>query len=340
MVRVGLVGVGFMGMIHYLAYQKVPGVKVVAICESDEAKRAGDWTSIQGNFGPRGSKMDLSGIRCYSDYQKLLSDPEIDLVDICLPTEMHAVWTQQALATGRHVFVEKPIALTMPEVDATLKAVKQSGKLLFVGHVLPFFPEFQYALNYVRSGAGGKLLAAHMCRLICKPTWRKGPQADGPAVDLHIHDNHFICLLTGTPTAVRSRGVVDSEGVVQHVETQYLYPHLEPCVTAASGALYQSGWGFSHGYTLLMEKATLAFDSLGVPLTLLTSDGKVEQVKLPGTSDPVDSFVSELKEAVQSIERGTASAILDGRLGRDALAMSLCEEEAVKTGREVVVPVA
>ena len=323
MVRVGLVGIGFMGMIHYLAYQKVPGVKVVAICERDEVKRKGDWTTIQGNFGPRGGTMDLTGIRQYADYQQVLNDPEIDLVDLCLPTEMHAAWTQQALAAGKHVFVEKPIALTMLEVDATMKMARQAGKLLFVGHVLPFFPEFHFAMEYVRSGAGGKLLSAHLRRLICTPTWRKGPQADGPAVDLHIHDNHFICLLTGTPSAVRSRGVVDAHGVVQHVETQYIYQQMQPCVTAASGALYQSGWPFSHGYTLLMEKATLAFDSLGVPLTLLTADGKVEQVKLPGSGDPVDAFVSEVQDVVQAVERGKPSEILDGRLGRDALAVSL-----------------
>jgi predicted dehydrogenase len=203
--------------------------------------------------------------------------------------------------------------------------------------VLPFFPEFRYALNYVRSGAGGKLLSAHFRRLICKPTWRKGPQADGPAVDLHIHDNHFICLLAGTPTAVRSKGYVDAEGVVQHVETQYLYPDVKTCITASSGALYQPAWGFSHGYTLLMEKATLAFDSLGIPLTLLMADGKVEKVTLLGSGDPVDAFVSEIQDVVSSIEQNRPSSILDGRLGRDALAISLCEEQAVKSGKEVAV---
>lgn len=338
MVRVGLVGVGFMGMIHYLAYQKLPGAKVVAICESDPKKREGDWTSIQGNFGPRGSMMDLTGIRCTDHIQDLFADPHIDLVDLCVPTELHADLTKQAMAAGKHVFVEKPIALTTREADASLQAVRQAKKLLMVGQVLPFFPEFQYALNYVRSGKGGKLQAVHLRRLICKPTWRKGPQADGPAVDLHIHDNHFICLLAGTPQAVRSRGVVDSEGVVQHVETQYLYSGQGPCVTAASGALYQPGWGFSHGYTILMEKATIAFDSLGIPLTLLTADGKVEKVQLAGSGDPIDAFVGELNEVVQSVERGTPSALLDGKLGRDALAISLSEEEAVKTGREVTVP--
>ena len=91
---------------------------------------------------------------------------------------------------------------------------------------------------------------------------------------------------------------------------------------------------------LKSAKATVSFDSLGVPLTLLTADGKSEKVTLPGSGDPVDAFVSEMREVVQSIERNKPSPILDGKLGRDALAISLSEEEAVKSGREVVIPVA
>ena len=125
MVRVGIAGIGFMGMIHYLAYEKVPGVKVVALASRDEAKLAGDWTSIQGNFGPRGSHMDLSGLKKHRRFDDLIADPKVDLIDICLPTEFHAPGTQQALAAGKHVFVEKPIALTAADADACLAAAKK-----------------------------------------------------------------------------------------------------------------------------------------------------------------------------------------------------------------------
>jgi predicted dehydrogenase len=336
MVGVGICGLGFMGMIHFQAYQRLGAAKIVALCDPDKAKLAGDWTSIQGNFGPRGTKMDLSGYQRYSRFEEVLANKEIDLIDICSPTEFHAPMAQQALAAGKHVFVEKPICLTAADADACLAAAQKSKKLLMVGQVLPFFPEFKYALDYVRSGQGGKLLGAHLSRLMCKPTWRKGPQLDGPAVDLHIHDNHFICLLTGTPRAVRSQGMINTEGVVQHVETQYLYVSLDsPFITASSGSLYQPGWPFSHGYTIFLEKATLAFDSLGVPLTLLAQDGKVEKPNLGISGDPVDAFAAELTEVINSVTAATPSALLNGQLGRDALVMSLSEEESVKTGREI-----
>ena len=90
MINVGIAGLGFMGMIHYLAYQRVRGVKVGAICEKIPERLAGDWRSIKGNFGPRGKKRDLKGVAKYADFEDLLADPKIDVVDICLPPAAHA----------------------------------------------------------------------------------------------------------------------------------------------------------------------------------------------------------------------------------------------------------
>src|SRR5690348_14336974 len=111
MVRMGIVGIGFMGMIHYLAARRVEGAQVVALCSRDPKKLAGDWTSIQGNFGPRGTQMDLSAHARYPDIAALLADPNVDLVDLCVPNDEHARLAIRALEAGKHVLVEKPIAL-------------------------------------------------------------------------------------------------------------------------------------------------------------------------------------------------------------------------------------
>ena len=111
MIKIGLVGVGFMGMIHYLASLKLQGGKVVAICSRDQKKLAGDWRSIQGNFGPRGEMMDLAGIKKYADLDGMLADKDIDLIDICNPTYLHRDTALKALRAGKHVLVEKPLAL-------------------------------------------------------------------------------------------------------------------------------------------------------------------------------------------------------------------------------------
>src|SRR5207244_11411096 len=110
MIRIGIVGVGFMGMIHYLAAQKLKGAKVTAICSRDAKKRAGDWRGIRGNFGPPGEQMNLGKVKTYAEVDELLDDPEIDLVDICNPTQQHPQTAIAALRAGKHVLVEKAIA--------------------------------------------------------------------------------------------------------------------------------------------------------------------------------------------------------------------------------------
>ena len=66
MINVGVAGIGFMGWIHYLAYEKVESARITAISSRSPKKLAGDWTGIQGNFGPPGRQVDLGGIKTYS----------------------------------------------------------------------------------------------------------------------------------------------------------------------------------------------------------------------------------------------------------------------------------
>jgi hypothetical protein len=112
MVGIGIVGIGFMGMIHDLAAQKLRGGQVVALCSRDPRKLAGDCTGIQGNFGPRGTQMDLSTHALYPEVDRLLADPAVDPVDLCVPNDEHARFAIKALNAGKHVLVEKPIALS------------------------------------------------------------------------------------------------------------------------------------------------------------------------------------------------------------------------------------
>src|SRR3972149_71160 len=142
MVRVGIAGIGFMGMIHYLAYQRLKGVKVAAMCEQDRARLAGDWRSIKGNFGPAGTKMDLSGIDKYEKLDEMLASAKLDMIDICLPPAARAWVPIAALKAGKHVFCEKPIALVPADAVRMVKAARTAGKQLMIGQVLPFFPEY------------------------------------------------------------------------------------------------------------------------------------------------------------------------------------------------------
>jgi predicted dehydrogenase len=339
MLRIGVVGIGFMGYIHYLAGQKLRGAKVAAVCSRDKTKLSGDWRGIRGNFGPPGQVMDLTGVKKYETLDAMLADPDLDLIDVCNPTNAHPDTAVRALKAGKHVLVEKAIALTAERADEMLAAAKAAGKLLMVAHVLPFFPEFAFAYEAVSSGKYGKLLGGHFRRVIAKPDWSAAiGDADatgGPAVDLHIHDTHFIGLIAGVPQAVFSTGLVNGASV-DYLTTSYLYGPGGPSVTCSSGAVSMSGRPFVHGFEIYLEKATLAFDSGGTPLTVFTNDGKSEQPKL-GDGDPIAAFTTELQAAVDGVTSGKMPPLLSGQLARDALVLCHKECESVKTGKAVSV---
>jgi predicted dehydrogenase len=339
MVRIGIVGVGFMGMIHYLASRQLKGAAVTAVCSRDARKLAGDWRGIRGNFGPRGDVMDLSHLKKYDRLDALLADPDIDLVDVCNPTHLHAPTAIAALRAGKHVLVEKAIALTPAEADAMLDAARQAAKLLMVAHVLPFVPEFAYAAGAVRGNEYGKLLAANFTRVISRPDWSAeigdAAKTGGPAVDLHIHDTHFIGYVCGVPDAVFSTGV-QQNGVVQHLTTLYVYGPGGPCVSCTSGALSQKGREFVHGYEIFLERATLVYESGTKPLTLLTADGRAERVALPAAGE-LAGFTTEIQAAADGVASGQEPELLSGRLARDALVMCLQECASVATGRAVAI---
>jgi predicted dehydrogenase len=341
MVRIGIVGIGFMGRIHYLAAQRLQGARVVAICSRDPAKRAGDWRSTRGNFGPEPGFVDLSGVKTYAQFSEMLADPEIDLIDICTVTDQHAPMALAALQAGKHVIVEKAIALTPQQADAMVATARQTGKLLMVAHVLPFFPEFRFAAEAIRSGRYGRILAAHFQRVISKPDWSAeiadASKTGGPAVDLHIHDTHFIAWTCGVPKAVFAIGTHEGEAVT-YLTTSYLYGPNGPAVTCSSGAICMKGRPFVHGYEIYLEQATLVYSSNGVPLTVLTADGRTEHPQLPGGGDPLSAFTEELQTAANSVLSGQEPDVLSGQLARDALVLCHRECDSVRSGQIIPFP--
>jgi predicted dehydrogenase len=341
MIRIGIVGVGFMGMIHYLAAKRLRGARVTALCSRDRKKLAGDWRGIRGNFGPPGTKMDLAKVKGYERFEDLLADPDVDLVDITTPTDRHAEMALAALKAGKHVLVEKAIALDTKDADAMVKAAARAGRLLMVAHVLPFFPEFAFAAAAIRGGQYGRLLGAHFKRVIAKPDWSAAigdaSKTGGPAVDLHIHDTHFIGLIAGVPNRVFSTGLANPDGSVDYLTTQYLYGQGGPVVSCSSGAVAMKGRPFVHGFEIYLERATLVYDSGGTPLSLLTADGKAKAPPLKSGNDHLSGFTAEIQAAVDGVKAGREPDLLSGKLARDALVLCHRECQSVRTGKAVAV---
>ncbi len=333
MIKVGIIGIGFMGVTHFKALQQVKGARVAAICTRDAKKLAGDWRSIQGNFGDAGGIQDLSRIARYAEIDELLADESIDMVDICLPTHLHREVSIAALKAGKHVLVEKPLALTLKDADAMIAAAQKADRLLMVGQVLRFFPAFAEAAELVQSGKYGALRALNLKRIIATPKWSVDDhftdvsKSGGPVLDLHIHDTDFIQHLVGVPQRVQSTGYTAANGTGIYINTQYLYEDRNIAVTAQSGALSMPGVGFEHGFDLYLEGATVRFNNLftGEEVFLSTADGKTKRYK-PRRKE---AFVAQLQHAVDCVKEGRESELISAPAARTSLAICLQEYQSL-----------
>jgi len=353
-IRVGLVGIGFMGWIHWLAYQRVAGARVAAISTRNEQRLTGDWRGIQGNFGPPGEQVDMTGVSPYANLADMLADPHIDLVDITLPTSLHADVTIRALEAGKHVLCEKPMALRPTDCERMVDAARKADRLLMFGHVLPFFPEYDWALKTIRGGEYGALRGGAFRRVIANPAWLQdfwsADRIGGPMLDLHVHDAHFIRLVFGMPVEVttcgRTRRRVSPKLETRvserrdHVDdlpefwhSQFRFANRELVVEATSGTIDQQGRPFTHAFEIHLERATLLFDFAVIggearylcePI-LLDDKGGAQRPQLPA-GDPIDAFANELREVVHCVRDGKGSEILGAMLAQDA--MRLCEKQA------------
>jgi predicted dehydrogenase len=343
MIKIGIAGIGFMGWIHWLAYRKNSDVVVSAIATPEPERRRGDWTAIKGNFGPPGKHVDLTGIETYPTLLDMLHNEELDLVDICLPPALHREAIEQTVNAGRHAFCEKPLALNLADCDAVMEACQNNNRLLFVGHVLPFFVEFQFLREVAQSGRYGRLLGGHFKRVISDPTWLSNFYdpivVGGPLFDLHVHDAHLIRLLYGMPTGVVSRGRRRGK-VVEYCQTLFAFENPDLVVSSTMGVINQQGRPFMHGFEVHFEQATIHFEfsALAAPhhpevcrLKVFTADGQVFTPDLTD-GDPVFAFEREIGEVIRCINNNSPSGILAGQFARDAV--EICELQSAAILRQ------
>lgn len=332
MIRVGLVGVGFMGWIHHLAYQRSNKAKMAAFCSRDAAKRSGDWRSIKGNFGPPGEQISLDGIAVFETYDEMLKSASIDVVDICLPPHLHTESAIKAIEHGKDVFIEKPMALTGDDCRKVLDAAEANGRLVMVAHVLPYMGAFSYATKLVQQGVYGKPIGGYFKRVISNPTWISDffepDRVGGPLVDLHVHDLHWIQLLFGVPSSVDVVGRMRGQ-VAEYVHVLHRFADPSVCVSSSSGVLDAPGRPFTHGFELHLEHAILQHEfaaynngSESMNLRIATQTGEVLMPELPN-ADEVDAFREEIDDMADSVQSRRIAPRLNGELACQAVELAL-----------------
>ena len=332
--NIGIIGLGFMGKMHFNTYAKIKGAKVTAIADVDVRKRSGDWSGIGGNIGAAGGSQNLRGIHVYEDAAGLLKDPAVDVVDITLPTYLHARWAIRALKSGHHVICEKPMALKSAEAAAMITAARSTRRKLFIGQCIRFWPAYAKARELVRSKKFGKVVSAVFTRVSPRPTWSwqrwlEDPRKSGAcALDLHIHDADFVLYMLGQPRSVLSRAVQGAGGALDHITTFYNY--ASGMLIQAEGAWgYNAGFPFSMTLRIALEKASLVFDAQG--LRLCPAKGQAKPVAVAEG----DGYFHELKHFLDCIRRNCASSVVPPESALRSVQLIEAEAKSVRSGKIV-----
>jgi predicted dehydrogenase len=293
--RIAVLGLGFMGSTHLKAWKSIPEAEIAAVYSSDEKKLTGDLSQIQGNLGGPGETFDFRNVRKYRDISELLSDPDVDAVDICLPTHLHYATALSALQAGKHVLVEKPIALDGDTADELVREAHSRSRVFMAAHVLRFIPSYRALAEAIASGRYGPVRSALFRRRCAAPAWSKwlgdADKSGGGVFDLLIHDIDFALMLFGMPDAVSATGYEDLALGIDTIHATLYFPGgLTAVITG--GWFHKKAYPFSMEYTVAADGGTFEYSSLrGHDVTLYECAGEATPVALREE----DGFEAELR---------------------------------------------
>lgn len=336
MLKIGIIGLGFMGKMHFDTYQGFGKMaKVTAIADVDPKKREGDWSAIGGNIAFSGAKTDLTGITMYEKADDLIKDPNVDVVDITLPTYLHCEYAVKALSAGKHTICEKPMAITSLEAQRMVDAANKAGKLLLIGQCIRFWPSYVKAKEIIDGGKYGKVKTARFQRYSTMPSWSwdnwilDAKKSGLAALDLHIHDADFVSYLFGKPDNVSSSGGSVNAGGFDHIVSSYAYPDGK-LVTAEGAWEYAPGYPFSMTFAIHLEKASLNLAADG-KLTLYPTSGKPEELKV----DENSGYWHEMAHFLDRIGKNEKSAVLTPESAMFSVKLVEAEIESARSGKRV-----
>ena len=301
--KVGIIGLGSMGSTHLDIYSKIKEVEVIAIADSIQSRLDGS-SKAEGNISGQaeGGVTGLSAIK-YLDGMELIENPDIDIVDICVGTDLHFTFVEAALSKGKHVLVEKPLARTYDEAKKIIQLAEQSSKYVMSAMCLRYWPAWVFLKEAIDSNAYGKCLSLNFKRQTSFPGgdfYSDHNQCGGALLDLHVHDTDFVNYCLGLPEAVFSQGYKGPSGGIDHIATHYIYNQsdLSPLVSSEGSWTMQEGYGFNMSYTANFENGTLSYLlEQDETLKLFRSGSEPESINLKegmGYEFEIRTFVDEI----------------------------------------------
>jgi predicted dehydrogenase len=333
MVQVAVLGAGFMGSTHAKAYVAMPDVGVAAI-----------YAPSSDRGDPLAREI---GSRWTDDLQAVLADPSIEAVDICLPTPQHREVAEAALAAGKHVLLEKPIALSLEDARALVQANEATDRVFMIAHVLRFWSEYVEIARRVATGELGKPRTGFASRRQPFPAWSalfsRSDLTGGAVIDMMIHDYDALNWIFGAPLGVTARGMRNTRsGGFDQVQVLIDYGDGASALVDG-GMMMPESYPFSSRLEVLCEEGAMEYTFRAGGRSVDMGGGVNELTLYPNEGDPlrlsptqVDPYAAECTYFVDAISRGNIADRATPADALQALAVALAARESLEGGGERV----
>lgn len=318
--KVGIVGVGFMGSTHASGWAATPA-QITGFTAETEAEAA-----------------DLAGqyhAQVYPDLDAML--PAVDVLDICSPTHLHHEMILKAAAAGKHIVCEKPLARTFGQARQAVEACKKAGVQLLVAHVVRFFPEYALTQSAVAHGQIGRPAVLRLQRGSYRPKKPAGnwfldeAKSGGILMDLMIHDYDYARWIAGEVETVSARRVTEHHPEAPVDYGLVILSHTSGAISHIAGSWAYPPPAFITRFEIAGDRGLIEFDSEATApihnLILKTGGSDAPDVGLPASPVSESPYTTQLKEFY--------AALADGKPARvhatDGLAAVQIAEAAIQS---------
>jgi len=335
----GIIGAGMVARYHATGIARTPGARLVAVCREDAARAE----EAAAQFG----------VPCEIHLEALLARPDVDAVCICTPSGQHAAQAVAAARAGKHVLVEKPMALSLADADAMIAACRAAGVHLGVALQRRIDPIFLGVKAAIDAGGLGKLTLGTISVPYLRQqsyydsaAWRGTWALDGGGALMNqgIHLLDLLVWYMGNPTAVQA-----STATLAHTI------EVEDCVAAAlrfgSGALGSitattaAAPGFPHRVEVYGDQGGVQLEGEQIVRWEISGIEPPEAISTPGKA-PAGAGASPtgigavghtrlLGDFVAALDAGRAPSV-PGEEGRRSLALALAVYESARTGQAII----
>jgi UDP-N-acetylglucosamine 3-dehydrogenase len=327
-IRWGLIGLGWFGEIHAETLADMPGVELAAVC----TRRPQRLAELADRFHVP---------KRYTDYRDLLADPSVDVVGITTHVNDHRDIAIDALRSGKHVFVEKPMAPTAADCDRIIEAARAAAGFLMVGHICRFDPRVALAKQAIDEGRIGKIISMHARRNLSKAIGRTVLDSISALMGDGIHDGDLMLWFSGArPVSVYAQEI--HPGGNKHPDGGWAMARLDNGAIAVIESIWHLPESTPYAIDARMEvigtEGALYVDCSNAGLAIHDGGG----VRLPDTlywpkvfGERFGALRAELRYFADCVSRGRRPERITPEESRAAVALLAAAVESSRTGQIV-----